>query len=93
MGKIDPITTGSYYHVFNCGINGTNLFVESKDFEHFLNLYPKYINPIAETFAWCLMNNHTKLIMNCAKLFVSLLYGKTIKNYNKRRAERFKFVS
>ena len=63
MGKIDQIVSGSCYHVFNCGINGTNLYNEPKDFEHFLRLYDKYINPIADTFAWCLMNNHFHLLI------------------------------
>jgi len=47
-----------YYHIYNRGINGTNLFLEADNYSYFLELYSIYIEPIAETFAWCLMPNH-----------------------------------
>jgi REP element-mobilizing transposase RayT len=47
-----------YYHIYNRGINSCNLFNETGNYEHFLRLYEKYILPIADTFAYCLMPNH-----------------------------------
>lgn len=55
MQLIEP---GKYYHIYNRGINSCNLFEESINYEHFLRLYEKYIHPIADTYAWCLMPNH-----------------------------------
>jgi len=49
---------GRYYHIYNRGINSCNLFEEPSNYEHFLRLYEKYVNPIANTFAYCLMPNH-----------------------------------
>lgn len=57
------IEFGKYYHVYNCGINGCELFRNAKDYEHFLHLYDKYIDPIAKTYAWCLMGNHFHLLV------------------------------
>ena len=57
MKKI-PIKYGNYYHIFNKGNNSDNLFFKTEHYKHFLNLYEIYIEPIAETFAWCLMKNH-----------------------------------
>ena len=57
MGKI-PVEYGKYYHIFNKGNNGENLFFKTEHYEHFLRLYEIYIEPVAETFAWCLMKNH-----------------------------------
>ena len=52
-----------YYHIYNCGINGCNLFNETGNYTYFLNLYDKYISPIADTFAWVLMPNHFHLLV------------------------------
>ena len=49
---------GKYYHIYNRGINSCNLFKETSNYEHFLRLYEKYILPITDTFAYCLMPNH-----------------------------------
>ncbi|MBU8892556.1 MAG: hypothetical protein KOO66_07235 [Bacteroidales bacterium] len=55
---MQTIEFGRYYHIYNRGINSGNLFEENTNYEHFLKLYEKYINPIADTYAWCLMKNH-----------------------------------
>ncbi len=53
-----PLEYGKFYHLYNRGINGCTLFREGDNYEYFLHLYSKYISPIADTFAWVLMNNH-----------------------------------
>jgi len=53
-----PLEHDGYYHIYNRGINGTSLFYIPENYEHFLRLYEKYIDPIADTYAWCLMGNH-----------------------------------
>ena len=49
---------GEYYHIYNRGNNGEALFKEPQNYIYFLTLYAKYINPIADTLAYCLMSNH-----------------------------------
>ena len=58
MQKFERMLPGKYYHVYNRGINKENIFSEHVDYRKFLNLYEKFIDPIADTFAWCLMPNH-----------------------------------
>jgi REP element-mobilizing transposase RayT len=58
MQKTEKLAFGSYYHIYNRGINSCNLFREKENYEYFLNLYDQYISPVAETFAWVLMPNH-----------------------------------
>ena len=54
---------GRFYHIYNRGINGCNLFREADNYEYFLHLYDKYILPVAETYAWVLMKNHFHLLV------------------------------
>ena len=58
-----PLENGKYYHIYNRGNNGIDLFYETENYNHFLRLYEKYIDPIAETFAWCLMKNHFHILV------------------------------
>ncbi|MFO7827216.1 MAG: hypothetical protein R6V23_01235 [Bacteroidales bacterium] len=58
MNKPEPLEYDRYYHIYNRGINGCELFMEYTNYEHFMQLYGKYIPCIADTYAWCLMGNH-----------------------------------
>lgn len=49
---------GCYYHIYNRGNNGENIFHEERNYRYFLQLYLKYIQPIAETYAYSLLFNH-----------------------------------
>jgi len=49
---------GMYYHIYNRGNNRENLFIEPRNYPYFLSLYEKHIDPIADTYAYCLMRNH-----------------------------------
>jgi putative transposase len=40
-----------------------DIFFENDNYLHFLKLYDKYIEPIADTFAWCLLKNHFHILV------------------------------
>jgi len=61
MTKPIPLQYGHYYHIYNRGTNGENIFIEERNYHHFLRLYTRYISPIADTFAYCLLRNHFHL--------------------------------
>lgn len=65
--KTIPLESGKFYHIYNRGINGCNLFYEPENYEYFLHLYDKYISPVAETYAWVLMRNHFHLLVRIKK--------------------------
>ena len=60
---MESLSYGNYYHVYNRGINGENLFINPDNYQYFLRLYDKYIHPVSETFAWCLMPNHFHFLL------------------------------
>jgi REP element-mobilizing transposase RayT len=53
---------GRTYHIYNRGVNGADLFLCQRDYEHFLDLYAKYINPVVDTYAWVLLRNHFHIL-------------------------------
>jgi len=58
-----PLLHGNYYHIYHRGNNGIDVFLEPDNYYHFLRLYSKYIDPIADTYAWCLLKNHFHLLV------------------------------
>lgn len=54
---------GNYYHIYNRGNNRENIFFEERNYPYFMRLYTKYIEPVADTFAYCLLRNHFHLLV------------------------------
>ena len=52
-----------YYHIFNRTNGSELLFKSDENFNYFLRQYTKYINPIAKTYAYCLLPNHFHLVV------------------------------
>ncbi|THD32491.1 MAG: hypothetical protein DI588_07700 [Flavobacterium johnsoniae] len=61
--KMQPLEHEKFYHIFNRGNNGIDLFYDTDCYYHFLRLYEKYMEPVAETYAWCLLKNHFHLLI------------------------------
>jgi REP element-mobilizing transposase RayT len=58
MSAQPPLEFGYYYHIYNRGTNGENIFRESRNYAHFLNLWVQHIEPVAGSYCFCLMRNH-----------------------------------
>ena len=58
MSNPIPLEFGKFYHIYNRGNNRENIFFEERNYRYFLRLWSKYIDPIAETWAYCLLRNH-----------------------------------
>ena len=73
---------GNYYHIYNRGNNGENVFTEEQNYHYFLKLYIRHIEPAADTYAYCLLPNHFHL----------LIRTKTVdeqERYHQAKQERF----
>lgn len=58
-----PLEKGKFYHIYNRGNNGIDVFFDNESYYHFLRLFDKYISPIADTYAWCLLKNHFHILV------------------------------
>lgn len=68
MSQPEPLVPGEYYHIYNRGNNRENLFREERNYHYFMQLYARYITPIACTFAFCLLRNHFHLLVQILEL-------------------------
>lgn len=55
---ISPITFGTFFHIYNRGNNGGNIFVKERNYAYFMELWWKHTYQVFETWAFCLLRNH-----------------------------------
>jgi putative transposase len=56
--KYEILDFGRTYHIFNCGNNKENLFLEEDNYFYFLELYDRHLSPYFDTYCYCLLLNH-----------------------------------
>lgn len=61
--KNDVFEAGVVYHFYNRGNNKENIFIEDRNYSYFLKLVKKYLLPIADIYAYCLLKNHFHLAL------------------------------
>ena len=63
MTSPTPLEYGQYYHIYNRGNNGEDLFFEERNYPYFLKLYAHHILSVADTYAYCLLRNHFHVLV------------------------------
>jgi len=58
-----PLEPNKHYHIYNHANGFESLFIEDENYRFFLRKYKQYILPIADTLAYCLMQNHFHLFI------------------------------
>lgn len=72
MSSLTPLLANHYYHIYNRGNNGVDVFLEQRNYQHFLKLYTQHIFPIAKTYAYCLMKNHFHFLVSMRPVALDL---------------------
>jgi len=76
----EVLEEGKTYHIFNRSNAKVNVFNETVDFEYFIQLLERYILPVANIYAWAILNNHYHLVL---ELKSDMVYRWTKKNLPK----------
>ncbi len=77
----EPLTEGNYYHIYNCGNNKEDIFIEEKNYEYFLTLLKKHVLPYSDILAFCLLKNHFHLLVYLKDNFESKTISQGYSNF------------
>jgi len=59
----EPLVCGKTFHVYNRAVGGELLFKADNDYRYFLRKMSRFILPIANIYAYCLIPNHFHLLL------------------------------
>lgn len=79
MTSPSPLLYDTYYHIYNRGVNGENIFIEERNYDLFLKLYEKHISPVADTFAYCMLRNHFHVDLRVKSEEEIIQYNETLR--------------
>src|ERR1044072_3778342 len=63
MTSPSPLLYDTYYHIYNRGVNGEDIFVQERNYDLFLRLFEKHLLPVCDLFAYCLLKNHFHILV------------------------------
>jgi len=52
-----------YYHIYNLANGSERMFLSDENYRFFLRKYVEFLNPIVNTYCYCLMPNHFHLLV------------------------------
>jgi REP element-mobilizing transposase RayT len=64
VSQNEQLYPDKYYHVYNHGNGNDNIFLNEENYNYFLKHYTFFINPVADTLAYCLMPNHFHFVIH-----------------------------
>jgi putative transposase len=76
--RYTPLTSNSFYHIYNRGNNKQNIFLEAQDFERFLEKVTVFCKKYPlKIYAYCLMNNHFHFLVKqlCDKFPINRFFA------------------
>ncbi len=82
MNLHQPLEANLFYHIYNRGINGENLFKEERNYPYFLAKYAQYLSPVVETYAYCLLKNHFHLLVEVKDESILNTFYQSKKNHH-----------
>jgi REP element-mobilizing transposase RayT len=61
-----PLIANTFYHIYNRGNNGENLFYRPENYGYFLQRFDHYLSDYLKLYAFCLLPNHFHLLVKVA---------------------------
>ena len=78
--KYEPLIEDSYYHIYNCGNNKENLFIDDENYSYSLKLIKKYLLDTCDILSYCLLKNHFHLIIKTKPHVESKIISQSFSN-------------
>ena len=78
-----PLLADNIYHITGHAVGNEKLFLNDDNYRFFLKRYAKYIEPVADTFAWSLLPNHFHFLIRIKPYPELLSHYKKIKPHRK----------
>ncbi|WP_397445245.1 transposase [Polaribacter sp. R77954] len=88
--QIEKVESDYYYHIYNRGNNGGDIFFDEDNYNYFLDLVKKYLLPVSDIYGYCLLKNHFHILLkihhNCENpsQYFSNLFNAYTKAMNKK---------
>ena len=61
--RIQKLEPDCFYHIYNRGINGCTIFENLDNYLFFIKQFSKYVIPLCDIYAYCLMPNHFHFVL------------------------------
>ena len=90
MTSPSPLLCDTYYHIYNRGMNGENIFVEERNYDLFLRLYEKHLSMVTDLFSYCLLKNHFHVLVRIKSEEEILKTKKTLRVSSDNRLKTLK---
>jgi len=82
---------GNIYHVITRGLNGMNIFIDSKDRKEFITrLSIALKDSKSQCYAWVLMSNHIHLLIRASEVPLSNILNRILSSYAKAFNKKYK---
>lgn len=99
--KYETLIAEQYYHIYNRGNNGEDIFIEKQNYAYFLGLVKKHILPVANILCYCLLKNHFHFLVKTKSIADKKItqafsnffnaYAKAINKKYKRNGSLFQY--
>jgi coproporphyrinogen III oxidase/REP element-mobilizing transposase RayT len=93
---MEKLKKGAYFHIYNRGVNSTEIFRNDENMSFFLNLVDKHLAKSVDILSYCLHNNHFHFVVeikddNSSQAFSNLFnaYSKAFNKQNSRTGPLF----
>ena len=60
---LESLQPGCLYHIYNHAVGNDDLFLSADNYNYFLKRYHYFIDPVADTYVYCLMPNHVHFVV------------------------------
>tara|TARA_R110001599_G_scaffold144529_1_gene326187 strand:- start:3810 stop:4379 length:570 start_codon:yes stop_codon:yes gene_type:complete len=92
--KYEIVQSTNYYHIFNQGNNGENIFIEEMNYVYFLELIKKHLLPVIDILSYCLLKNHFHLLVYVKEIEeeekISQSFSNFFNSYSKAINKKYK---